>query len=343
VPADFLFAVLTYSLYQAPGPRDVNAMIDIFPELIESNGILVSPHLLKDEPKPDDELGRLLEIAAQSGWRPALENVYSDGSFIDYVVNEDRLSLLPLLPLDPSHSVLEIGPGYGQMTVEFSKRVASLCAIDASLGQARFVKIRTDQEGCSNVQVLAAGEAGRLPFGDRSLNGVIMNLVFEWCGLRATGRSHEEVQRQYLSEIYRVLTPGGFFFISTKNRYSLRLLTGGRDEHMSNIRFGSALPRWVASVVTERRRQRGYLHSYRRLQLMLTDTGFENVAGFWAVPDMRWPKKYISYASDLSAVRHEKELMSLIPRRPRLAMKFIPASLLKHFNPGLTFVVHKPK
>jgi len=198
----------------------------------------------------------LLDVARKKNWRQALKEVYGDGAFVDYVVNESRLSLIPVLPLDPSLSILEIGPGFGQMTVELSKRVATLDAIEADLGQARFCKIRAKQEGCHNVQIVAAGEAGILPFGDCSFDGVVMNLVLEWCGIRETDHTHEDVQKQYLSEIERVLVPGGFFFVSTKNRYSLRLLTGGRDEHMSNLPFGSALPRWIGHLLTSGRRPR---------------------------------------------------------------------------------------
>jgi SAM-dependent methyltransferase len=316
-------------------------MIDPSPDLIESEGIFVSSRLLKDEPKSDDLLGRLLEAARQAGWRQALQNIYGDGPFVDYIVDESRLSLIPVLPLEPSSSILEIGPGYGQMTVALSKRVASLDAIEADLGQARFCKIRTEQEGCRNVRIIAAGEAGIIPFGDGSFDGVVMNLVLEWCGIREMERSHEDVQRQYLSEIQRVLVPGGFFFVSTKNRYSLRLLTGGRDEHMSNIPFGSALPRWLGRLITSGRRQKGYLHSYSELQMMLRVAGFNDISGFWAAPDMRWPKMYISCDSDLSDMR-DKALTDLMPIRPRLAMKVVPTPLLKYFAPGLTFLARKP-
>jgi SAM-dependent methyltransferase len=317
-------------------------MIDMSPELLESEGIFVSKRLLKDQPKSDDQLGRLIALARHAGWRRALQTIYGDGPFVDYIVDESRLSLMPVLPLEPSSSILEIGPGYGQMTVALSKRVASLDAVEADLGQARFCKIRTDQEGCRNVRIVAAGEAGNIPFGDCSFDGVVMNLVLEWCGIRETERSHEDVQKQYLSEIRRVLVPGGFFFVSTKNRYSLRLLTGGRDEHMSNMPFGSALPRWLGYLITSGRRQAGYLHSYSELLRMLKLAGFNEIAGFWAAPDMRWPKKYVSYDSDLSVIR-DKQLTGLMPIRSRLAMRAVPTRLLKYVAPGLTFLARKPR
>jgi SAM-dependent methyltransferase len=170
-------------------------MTHISSELVESEGIFVSRRLLKDEPRPDEDLGRLLDVARRKNWRQALKEVYSDEAFVDYVVNESRLSLIPVLPLDPSLSILEIGPGFGQMTVELSKRVATLDAIEADLRQARFCKIRAKQEGCRNVRIVAAGESGILPFGDCTFDGVVMNLVLEWCGIRETDQTHEDVQK----------------------------------------------------------------------------------------------------------------------------------------------------
>jgi SAM-dependent methyltransferase len=317
-------------------------MLCSFGDLIGSEGILVSRRLLEEEHRQGEEVRRLLKLAREAGWRQALLDIHGDGPFFDYVADESRLSLLSVLPLDPALSLLEIGPGYGQMTVELSRRVASLDAIEADLGQARFCKIRTEQEGCRNVRIVAAGETGTIPFGDGSFGGVVMNLVLEWCGIRETGCSHEDVQRTYLSEIQRVLVPGGFFFVSTKNRYSLRLLTGGRDEHMSNLPFGSALPRWLGRFLTSGRRQNGYLHSYSALVKMLNEAGFDDISGFWAAPDMRWPTKYIPIDSDLSQVR-DNELTKMMPRRPRLAMRAIPTPLLKYFAPGLTFLARKPR
>ena len=305
--------------------------------LVESGGIFASDALLKEDPNSEDELGRLLSAAARNGWRNALNEVY-DREFVDYVTNPDRLSLISLLPLDPTQRILEIGPGLGQMSVAISKHVNHLDIIEASIGQARFCKVRTEQEGRENVGVFAGGENGSLPFPDNSYDGVVMNLVLEWCGIRSD-RSHQEVQQRYIAEVRRVLKPGGFFFVSTKNRYAIRLLTGGRDEHLAEIPFGSALPRALGRLLAGKK-PRGFLHSYPALQRMLTSAGFDPAASFLALPDMRWPQSYLNYEGDLSPAK-SSALVGAMPPRTRAAMKLIPTSLLKYVAPGLTFLARK--
>jgi len=141
--------------------------------------------------------------------------------------------------------VLEIGCSLGQCTSILAKRAAEVWAIDVVRGQAEFTLVRCRQEGSSNVHVAAGGEDGRLPYRDGCFDVVILNLVLEWCGSRSS-EDHVVVQRRMLAEIARVLRPGGCAWISTKNRFAMRLLLGGRDEHMSGMRFGSALPGWLA-------------------------------------------------------------------------------------------------
>jgi SAM-dependent methyltransferase len=232
--------------------------------------------------------------------------------------------------------MLEIGPGYGQMTIELSKHCASVDAVEPDIKQARFCQIRATQEGRNNVRLFATGSSGELPFEGGIYGGVIMNLVLEWCGIREHGRDHQEIQQRYLNEIHRVLEPGGFLFISTKNRYALRLLLGGRDEHMSDMRFGSPLPRWLGKVLAGGVRQPGHIHSRSQLLRMLRAAGFDNIQGFVALPDMRWPKYYVPeglpIGSDL--------LASLSPRLGKIA-KLIPQGAFKYVSPGLTFLAIK--
>src|SRR5205823_4221943 len=127
--------------------------------------------------------------------------------------------------------------------------------------------------------------------------------VLEWCGSREPGDA-EALQRRLLGEIRRVLRAGGVVFLSTKNRYALRYLLGGTDEHMHNIRFGSALPRALGRLVLALRgkpRAGGRLYSWGRLRRLLHDSGLEVVNSFWAAPEMRYPARLI--ATSARAVR----------------------------------------
>jgi SAM-dependent methyltransferase len=308
--------------------------------LIETDGIFASQRLLDVERKSQsDHFVKLLRSAQLDGWLPALKKHSPD--LLNYISNPSRLALLPHLPIKSSSRLLEIGPGYGQMTAALAKQAMSVTAIDADIGQARFCRIRLDQEGCSNATIIAGGETGFLPIKDEAFDGVVMNLVLEWCATRADLNDHDTVQRRYLSEIYRTLAPGGFFFVSTKNRYSVRLLLGGRDEHLNGVRFGSCLPRAIGNSLIERRAQAGRLHSYPRLHQMLETAGFKDIKPLLAMPDARWPRAYLPPSEGLSGALAADAIKDL-PAKQKFVLALVPTSFVKYIMPGLTFLVSKP-
>jgi len=303
------------------------------------NGVFVAADSCHhDDADNRAQLNTLNSVAREQGWRSGVSAAY-DRELLHYVDNPDRLIFLSLLPLNPDDAILEIGPGLGQISIPLSRRVATVDALEVVLGQAEFCAERSRQESASNIRITAGGDKCDLPYADASFNGVILNLVLEWCGWRAGG-SHDDMHRKLLAEVARVLKPGGFFYLATKNRYSLRLLTGGLDEHMFQMRFGSALPRWLSRVALRGRRAPGHLHSYRELRRMLADAGFDRMDSYWATPEMRWPTHMLRFESGDFARERRKVPQGENGRTRRIAA-CLPAALIKHVAPGLAFLARK--
>ena len=292
-----------------------------------------------DHADDHSQLDRLNRIGKEEGWRSGVRAAY-DADLITYVDNPKRLIFLPLLPLKPTDAILEIGPGLGQISIPVAARVATVDALEVVRGQAEFCAERCRQEGIVNVRITAGGDDCLLPYEDASFNGVILNLVLEWCGWRAGDQPHHKVHERLIGEIARVLKPGGFFYAGTKNRFSLRLLTGGRDEHMFNMRFGSALPRWFGRLLLGGRRPPGHLHSYRALRAMLSRAGFDAILSYWATPEMRWPKHMIPFDSK-SFARERRAVPQGESRRTRAIASLLPGFMIKHVAPGLAFLARK--
>lgn len=303
------------------------------------SGIFVSAdsrhHAGADDQAQLDTLNR---VAKLQGWRSGVSAAY-DRELLNYVDNPERLIFLSLLPLDPGDAILEIGPGMGQISIPLSRRVATVDALEVVRGQAEFCAERSRQEDAKNIRITAGGDNCELPYGDASFNGVILNLVLEWCGWRAAG-SHEDMHRKLLAEVSRVLKPGGFFYLATKNRFSLRLLTGGRDEHMFQMRFGSALPRWLSRILLRGRRPAGHLHSYGALRALLLGAGFRRIESYWATPEMRWPTHMLRFESDDFA-RQRRGVRQGENRRTHAIASLLPSSMIKHVAPGLAFLARK--
>lgn len=284
----------------------------------------------------NSQLAQLNRLTHEIGWEKALSQVYGD-QFGQYF-SPDRAKFLNLLPLDDS-DVLEIGPGFGQFTGEIASRARSVTALEVDEGQAEFLALKMHQQGIANVTVLAGGADCRLPYPDQAFDVIVLNLVFEWCGIRAEG-SHYDAQMTLLAEMNRVLRRGGKLYIATKNRFAIRYIIGKPDEHMKQMRFGSALPRWLSRRL-QKGRPDGMLYSYKELKRMIEGRGFIISQSWWATPDMRYTDKFIPCEN--SAIRRARKsgLQQGGSRSERIIMSLIPASLVKYFAPGLNFLAEK--
>lgn len=305
------------------------------------------PNYLRYPAEESDDLRRLNEIAVRDGWRRAMEDVYrTEPGRIRYTTDPARSLFVDLLPLDPESTVLEIGSSLGQNTTVLAPRVRFVHALEVVPGQAQFTAERCRQEGLSNVAVACGGDDCRLPHGDSSFDGVVLNLVLEWCGARDLSAPLIVSQRRMLEECRRVLKPGGWFFLTTKNRYGLHYVVGKPDEHTFGWRFGQALPRWLIAILLRlsgRSRPNGLIHSYRGLYRLLSEAGFANLRPFWAVPEYRFPREYVpADSASVAAARRRPAFVKPGDSRDfRLLARLVPAPMVKHLMPGLVFLADK--
>lgn len=283
---------------------------------------------------PEFEEGKsdLTAIARREGWSKAIARQFGTA---EYLKDEGRGIFLDLLPIENS-DVLEIGPGFGQFTDRIARIAKSVTALEVDAVQADFIREKLRQEGIVNTTVTTGGADCRLPYADKSFDLVVLNLVLEWCAT-AISESHEVAQLRLLREIARALRPGGRLYVATKNRFALRYLIGKPDEHYHDMRFGSALPRWLADRL-HGRRSRGRLYSWQGLRKLLREAGFEVEQSWWAAPEMRFPEKMVP--TDSKSVRQARRagISQGQGRAERLLMGLVPSPLVKHFAPGLSFL-----
>lgn len=109
--------------------------------------------------------------------------------------------------VSPDSALLDIGVGAGRTTVHFEPRVAQYCAIDYSAEMLRAFRARFPAIPEKSV-VLA--DARALPFYD----GTFEQALFSNNGLDYVSRAD---RGRVLTEVRRVLKPGGYFLFSTHN------------------------------------------------------------------------------------------------------------------------------
>jgi SAM-dependent methyltransferase len=274
----------------------------------------------------------LTALARSHGWSNAIARQFGNA---DYLTDPRRGIFLDLLPIDGA-DVLEIGPGFGQFTDRIARKAKSVEALEVDPEQADFIREKLRQEGLRNATVTVGGSDCRLVYADNSFDLVVLNLVLEWCATRLS-EPHEHAQLRLLREIARVLRPGGRLYVATKNRFALRYLIGKPDEHYHGMRFGSALPRWAADRI-HRRRSRGRLYSWRGLRRLLQRAGFQVEQSWWAAPEMRFPEEMVPTDANSIRAARRKGIRQGEGRMERLLMSMVPALLVKHVAPGLSFL-----
>jgi SAM-dependent methyltransferase len=295
-----------------------------------------------------EPIDRLSAVAEQQGWRRALEEVLGlDADQARYVIDPARYRFVDHLPKGTESTILEVGSNLGQITCALAQKAGFVHGIEIAPESARFAAIRARQEGYSNVSIVAGGKDCRLPHEDAAFDGVVINLVLEWCAESDIASDHREMQRRMLQESARVLKPNGWLFLATKNRHGIGYLTGGADEHTFGWRFGQALPRRLLKWLMRLRgktRTKGLIHSYSELCRLLTEAGFSQLEPFWAVPEFRYPTELIrADASSIKQARRRPGFVQGPNRRTRILMPLVPASLVKYVTPGLIFLARKAK
>lgn len=101
--------------------------------------------------------------------------------------------------LQPSQVLLDLGSGTGYFSGPLSK-TATVIGLDIAAGMLQFA--RQQHEG---VQHWLCADAEALPLADASVDVVFSSLAIQWCS---------QPQRLF-DELWRVLRPGGEFFIAT--------------------------------------------------------------------------------------------------------------------------------
>lgn len=282
-------------------------------------------------------LSDLMDDASRMGCEAALRKHDHN---VEYLTDEKRARYLEIVNIRDTEDVLEIGASMGQHTRLIAKQCRHLEALEVVAAQAEFAKLWCQQSGLDNVGFTVGGGDGTLPYDDAAFEVVIMNYVLEWSAGHDASRP-DEFHLRLLKEVARVLKPGGRFFVSTKNRYGVRLLLGSVDEHFG-FRFGSVLPRWMTYAISKRLSRsapRGYLHSRNDLKHLLRAAGFSKFDMFLSFPDARRPDVIIPF--DRRNLLKLRELdRSRYSRKDRLYLK-LPAPLQEQFATSHTFLVTK--
>ncbi len=228
----------------------------------------------------------------RNGRQVAFGNLYANlgekcDRIVEAAVNDYWLPWLPLIEADSSDRVLDIGSGWGHVSVNMARRGCNVTAVDSSIERLRYVQSRFYEESLVDAEVLHCSDMRNLPFADNSFSLVIMDDVIdrfpEMCEC-----SSWRVQQSVLFEARRVLAENGTLVISTWNRWSLR-----------NLRAFAKRP------------NRNHTHGILAYKRMLSRAGFRHVREMCALQDHQCCQNMFDLSNRAACAYAVKSLMWL--------------------------------
>ena len=261
---------------------------------------------------PEFELSSLNNSISKLGFNKAIETHKFSQRF-DYATDQNRANSIKFLfPNRLSYRVLEIGCGYGNLTVELAKKFKHVDAVDAVYQSLEFTKHRLVDNKISNVRLFQTDifeTQGFLDyFQNVSYDLVIINGVLEWIGNGIKMGNPKDLQHQFLNVCYQKLKNDGLVYLAIENRNYPGWLR--RDPH-SKLPFTAIAPRKIASMISLimlHKTYRTYIYSYRSLTRLMKKSGFFLSSKFYVYHSYRSPKILFGNSGSYS-----RELLKVLP------------------------------
>ncbi|MFD0862703.1 bifunctional demethylmenaquinone methyltransferase/2-methoxy-6-polyprenyl-1,4-benzoquinol methylase UbiE [Sungkyunkwania multivorans] len=154
-------------------------------------------------PYKDSELGKKEQVQKMfdtiSDKYDGLNRVISFGIDIKW-----RKKVVKLVERTRPKTILDIATGTGDLAINLAKTGAEkIVGLDISPGMLKVGKKKVEEKGLTDLVDMIIGDSEALPFDDDSFDAITV----------AFGVRNFETLEKGLSEIYRVLNPGGIFIV----------------------------------------------------------------------------------------------------------------------------------
>ncbi|MCC7357364.1 methyltransferase domain-containing protein [Candidatus Uhrbacteria bacterium] len=217
--------------------------------------------------------------------------------------------------------VLDVGCGMGGNTFALCDIAKEIVSFDLSWMRAKFVQLRAQHEGKTNIQVFSA-DFINLPLKEEQFDVVIFNGILEWIGQDMKFADPYDVQVWVMQKVFRLLKPGGRFYIGIENRWAISYLTGTPD-HVG-LRWTSWMPRFLARPYTKLRLgidYRTYTHSQPGYIRLLQKGGFTNIRTMMPFPGYNDQRILIPFENTACLAYTMDHLMGNLNWKKRIVKK----------------------
>ncbi len=239
---------------------------------------------------PQDLMNKINHEIVKKNWREVVEENLSKDyqSIIKYIDDDSRADFRVLLPIGKKSTILDVGCGWGSLTIPLAKFYDKVLAFDGIEERVEFVNHRIRQEGLQNVQLFTA-DFNEIPLPEASVDAVIINGILEWVAVNSSIDNPKEAQCDFLKKIFKILKPGGCIYIGIENRIGYPYFFGMIDH--SGFKYTSLMPRkianWYIKIIkgsqktesyrTAQSNYRVYTYTSNGYKRLITQAGFSEI------------------------------------------------------------------
>ncbi len=253
----------------------------------------------------DSEMSQIAKkITDGAPWDEAIYQFTASNKWVKNIaLSPSRSLFLDLFDFTNVRHALDVGAGWGPLTLALSERAQNVIAVESTKERLDIIHAICKQTSRTNVGCLH-GDIFNLPFQKDSFDFVLFCGVYEWLGNNGSTDDVKTLQEKALEIVFGLLRPRGRLVIAIENRLGLKYLLGERDDH-SKERHLSYLPYHESEKRYAEERHlplRSRTYDRREYETSLRQAGFSQVSFYLAFPDYKLPQ-LLAPANNLQALK----------------------------------------